>query len=94
MWIKNNLIAGICILCLVAPFGILADNTEKIDDITSDVKLVEEEIITEEKQGMTVYVTPTGKRYHFKRTCAGKNAIETTIEEQKNETTPCKKCAY
>ena len=41
----------------------------------------------------TVYITPTGKRYHFKASCAGKNAIETTLENAKDTKTPCKKCA-
>ena len=40
-----------------------------------------------------VYITPTGKRFHLKSTCAGKNAIKTFLSEIKSDYTPCKKCA-
>ena len=39
----------------------------------------------------TVYVTPTGKCYHYKKSCAGKNAIATTLDKC-NGKRPCKKC--
>ena len=40
-----------------------------------------------------VYITPTGKRYHFLKSCAGKNATETTITKaQQIGLTGCKKC--
>ena len=41
----------------------------------------------------TVYVTPTGKRYHFSHDCAGKNGRAVSIEEAQKRYTPCKKCA-
>lgn len=41
-----------------------------------------------------VYITPTGKKYHLKESCAGKNAIKTTLEAaEATGKTPCKKCA-
>lgn len=41
-----------------------------------------------------VYVTPTGKRYHYSASCAGKNATEATLQQAQNRgLTPCKKCA-
>lgn len=41
-----------------------------------------------------VYRTPTGKRYHFKATCGGKNSYSITMEEALNAgLTPCAKCA-
>ena len=43
--------------------------------------------------GVTVYITPTGKKYHYKASCAGKNAIEKTLDQVKNTHTPCKTCA-
>lgn len=43
--------------------------------------------------GDIAYVTPTGKRYHLRKTCAGKNAKEITLDEAKKTYTPCKKCA-
>ncbi len=43
---------------------------------------------------LTIYRTPTGKRYHFSPTCAGDNKIETNLDEaQELGLTPCKKCA-
>ena len=42
----------------------------------------------------TVYVTPTGKRYHFSSTCGGKNSSATTLSQAlARGLTPCKKCA-
>lgn len=41
-----------------------------------------------------VYVTPTGKRYHYSASCAGKNATEATLDQATARgLTPCKKCA-
>lgn len=49
--------------------------------------------ITNEKNDITVYITPKGKRFHLKSTCAGKNAIKSLLSEIKSDYTPCKKCA-
>lgn len=38
-----------------------------------------------------VYITPTGKCYHYRQSCAGKNAIKTTLDKCKGKR-PCKKC--
>ena len=40
-----------------------------------------------------IYITPTGKKYHFSKACAGKNATEISFEEIKDLRDPCKKCA-
>ena len=39
-----------------------------------------------------IYVTPTGKRYHFDKECAGKNAMKTTYAKAIMGRTPCKTC--
>ncbi len=40
-----------------------------------------------------VYITPTGKKYHYSKSCAGKNASETTkTKAEKTGLTGCKKC--
>lgn len=42
----------------------------------------------------TVYVTPTGKRYHYSSTCGGKNSTASTISNATARgLTPCQKCA-
>lgn len=42
----------------------------------------------------TVYITPSGKRYHYEASCAGKNATPTTLSNAKSRgLTPCQKCA-
>lgn len=43
---------------------------------------------------VTVYCTPTGKRYHLTADCGGKNSRPTSLEAAKNAgLTPCLKCA-
>ncbi len=42
----------------------------------------------------TVYVTPTGKKYHYSKSCAGKNATPKSLEDAKRHYDPCKKCAH
>lgn len=42
----------------------------------------------------TAYITPSGKRYHLSQSCAGENAIQTTIADASDKGyTPCAKCA-
>ena len=42
----------------------------------------------------TVYVTPTGKRYHYDNSCNGGTYIESTLDKARSRgLTPCKKCA-
>lgn len=46
------------------------------------------------KREDTVYVTPTGKRYHYSKSCAGKNGRAVSVSEAvSGGKTPCKKCA-
>lgn len=52
----------------------------------------EEEI--DEPISRTVYITPTGKRYHYRSTCGGKNSYAVTLDQAIAQGfTPCKKCA-
>lgn len=47
----------------------------------------------DQEASQTVYITPTGKRYHDSPTCGGKNSFETTLKDAKADGyTPCKKC--
>lgn len=51
-----------------------------------------EDYINDEFNGRTVYVTPSGERYHYDPECGGKNAYEVSIDNVGGRT-PCKKCA-
>lgn len=43
----------------------------------------------------TVYITPTGSKYHYSSTCGGKNSRSTTLDSAKSSGyEPCKKCAH
>ncbi len=46
------------------------------------------------KNSRTVYIAPTGKRYHYRSTCAGKNAMESSLDEVDHYYTPCQKCVH
>ncbi len=41
-----------------------------------------------------VYITPSGTKYHYKQTCAGKNAMAVDFSSIKDEKQPCKKCVH
>ncbi len=46
-----------------------------------------------EDKGDYVYVTPTGKRYHYSKACAGENASLSSINRAMEQgLTGCKKC--
>lgn len=48
----------------------------------------------EDPESPTAYITPSGKRYHLSQSCAGENAIQTTIAEASDKGyTPCMNCA-
>ena len=49
---------------------------------------------SEQENETVVYITPYGERYHYKASCAGKNAMETNLSDAQNSGyTPCQKCA-
>lgn len=60
-----------------------------------DAPITENQVDTDAAvyDGTTVYITPTGKKYHLLASCAGKNAIATTKEIAAKTYEPCKKCA-
>ena len=48
-----------------------------------------------EDTSRTVYVTPSGKKYHYDPQCGGKNSSDTTLNKAKNRgKEPCKKCVH
>ena len=40
-----------------------------------------------------VYITPSGKRYHVSKDCAGKNAIEKSLKDVQASYGPCQTCS-
>lgn len=69
--------------------------TETVVDVVEDEPETEQiEYTTEKKSGRTVYITPTGEKYHCSSACAGKNAIARDYDDVDGVYDPCKKCAY
>ncbi|MBO5934043.1 MAG: DUF4236 domain-containing protein [Clostridia bacterium] len=52
----------------------------------------ERETTTVKPAGRTVYITPSGKRYHYDPDCGGKNSYAVSIDNVGSRT-PCQKCA-
>lgn len=76
------------------------DGTVKSEKIKVVVDIEEEtttesiykETTTEKKSGKIVYVAPRGEKYHYSKSCAGKNAMERDLDDVKGAYDPCKKC--
>lgn len=68
-------------------------NTTKENSVTEKETTTKKEVTTSKPAGRTVYVTPSGKRYHFDPDCGGKNSRATSIDNVGGRT-PCQKCAY
>ena len=72
-----------------------ADSIDNVENVKGD--LTAESSVTSSGESddasSVVYITPTGKKYHFNSDCAGKNSVETTLSEALDKNlTPCKKC--
>lgn len=72
-----------------------ADSIDNAENVKGD--LTAESSVTSSGESAdassVVYITPTGKKYHFNSGCAGKNSVETTLAEALDKNlTPCKKC--
>lgn len=69
-----------------------ANDASKETSDTSEVnETTDDESYTDDNK--TVYVTPSGKKYHLSAKCAGENAIEKKLSEVKSTHAPCKTCA-
>ncbi len=65
---------------------------KSVDGLTQSSEMSFE--IEEKDTSPTVYTTPTGEKYHYSKSCAGKNAHETTLNKATEQGyDPCKKCA-
>lgn len=78
-----------CVYCYNVQPGVIIDyKTGKNKAENANKK---SEIKPEQK---TVFVTKSGKKYHFSKSCCGKNAYEADISEAiSSGRTPCEKCA-
>ena len=65
----------------------------KVKNVTTKKATSKSSTKSKAKTGNIVYITPTGKKYHYSKDCAGKNAIETDLASAKKSYDPCKKCA-
>ncbi len=70
--------------------------TEKAEQERIAAEKAEQERVAAEQQEVnspTVYVTPTGKRYHYSSSCNGGSYSPTTLEQAlARNLTPCQKC--
>lgn len=67
-------------------------------EVTDNEDIYDNEDVYDEEEpqenSRTVYITPTGKKYHCSSSCAGKNAIARDYADVEGVYGPCKKCAY
>ena len=49
---------------------------------------------TQSNKSLTVYITPYGLKYHYRKTCAGKNATEIELDNAEKTFDPCAKCVH
>ncbi len=76
-----------CVFCYNVQPGIY------INYLTGDSKLNENSSAFPDEEDITVYRTPTGKRYHTISQCGGKNSYEITLEKALEAgLSPCSKC--
>ena len=64
--------------------------TESTLIITSQEEIVSSS--TNNENNKTVYITPYGLKYHFRKTCAGKIATEINLDNAAETFSPCSKC--
>ncbi len=70
-----------------------SERIKVIVDVETDTTISNfNEPTTEIKSGKTVYITPYGEKYHYSKSCAGENAIESDLNDVKGSYEPCKKC--
>lgn len=87
---KENQLSTTLVVTVVSKENTCVSETEKSEQ--SDADNITE--ISVENNAKIVYITPTGKKYHIRATCAGKNAIEINLDEAKQKYEPCKKCVH
>ena len=80
-----------CVYCYNVQPGVFINY--KTGDSSSNSFDIVNEIDEPVTGGDTVYITPTGKRYHISATCGGKNSYSVVISVALDKgLTPCQKC--
>ena len=72
--------------------GNVADTQTTEKTVSEEVRDTAQSQQNDDTDGRTVYITPSGKRYHLSSTCGGKNSYSVSINDVGSRT-PCKKCA-
>ena len=67
-------------------------STESLQQTTTESAETTTTTTTVIPNSKTVYITPSGKRYHLNPTCGGKNSYAVSIDNVDGRT-PCQKCA-
>lgn len=62
------------------------------EQAAAEQQAIAEQQAAVQQQERTVYITPSGERYHYSSSCGGKNSYQVPIS-QVGSRTPCKKCA-
>ena len=66
---------------------------DEADDDDDDDRNDRDDDEDEDDDDITVYITPTGTKYHLDEDCAGKNARERDLSDVEDDYDPCSKCA-
>lgn len=68
--------------------------TKQQTTTTTNATTTTQKETTTQKQssGRIVYVTPSGKKYHYIKSCPGKNAREVNLDDVIDTHQPCEKC--
>ncbi len=85
LWIRQSILRSVLSLLAIGGAVIWLCRPEKVINYKPVFSDTTEEI-------QTVYLTPTGTKYHYSKSCAGKNAIPTSKEDAVKGHGPCGSC--
>lgn len=90
----KKFIGAVLCFCMVLFFTGCDAGSFSVENMSAATTQNEKMDTTWQPQSETVYITPTGKRYHLDPDCGGKNSYEATMDiALRRGLTPCKKCA-
>lgn len=81
------------IVTTIAPQADIVTEKETTTTAATTVTTVATTTTAADSNDLVVYVTPSGKKYHYIKTCPGKNSTPTTLSKAiASGKEPCKKC--